>query len=109
MSFDDVPEDFPQPSFPLGTPTAHHPFDATLSLRGYVAWVTTEERYDRWAFCEALATQLLPFAQKEAAKLSNQFAEDVLGRVWVAIARMGWVSRAELDWLVLRMRALLQW
>ncbi|CAJ0736495.1 hypothetical protein R77592_04056 [Ralstonia mannitolilytica] len=71
MSLDNVPEDFPQPSFPIGTQSAQHPFDATLSWRGYVAWVTTEERYDRWAFCEALAKQLLPFAQDEAAKFGD--------------------------------------
>ncbi|CAG2152091.1 Uncharacterised protein [Ralstonia mannitolilytica] len=109
MSLDNVPEDFPQPSFPIGTQSAQHPFDATLSWRGYVAWVTTEERYDRWAFCEALAKQLLPFAQDEAAKFPGNSAEDALGQVWVAIARMGWVSLAELDWLILRIKALLQW
>lgn len=109
MSVDDVPEDFPQFSFPIGTPSAQHPFDATLSWRGYVAWVTTEERYDRWAFCEALAKQLLPFAQDEIAKHPSQSTECALGQVWLAVARTGWVSLAELDWLVQRMRELLQW
>nr|CUV25957.1 conserved protein of unknown function [Ralstonia solanacearum]CUV28138.1 conserved protein of unknown function [Ralstonia solanacearum]CUV35045.1 conserved protein of unknown function [Ralstonia solanacearum]CUV38487.1 conserved protein of unknown function [Ralstonia solanacearum]CUV59124.1 conserved protein of unknown function [Ralstonia solanacearum] len=109
MSFDDVPKDFPQSSFPIGALSAQHPFDATLSWRGYVAWVTTEERYDRWAFCEALAKQLLPFAQHEAERHPSQSAEGVLGRVWVAVARKGWVSLAELDWLVQRMKTLLQW
>lgn len=109
MSLHDVPEDFPQSSFLIGTPSAQHPFDSTLSWRGYVAWVTTEERCDRWVFCETLAKQLLPSVQDEAAKFPSQSTEDALGRVWLAIARTGWVSLAELDWLVLRMKTLLQW
>lgn len=109
MSLDDVPDDFPQSSFPTVAQGALHKLDAALPWRAYVAWVTPEGRYDRWVFCEALAKQLLPFAEHEAERHPSQSAEGVLGRVWVAVARKGWMSLAELDWLVQRMKALLQW
>ncbi|MGA4005797.1 hypothetical protein ACI2VR_05310 [Ralstonia nicotianae] len=109
MSLDDVPDDFPQSAFPTIVPSVRHNFDAALPWHFYVACVPPEGRYDRWAFCEGLAKQLLLFAQDEASRHPGQSSEDTLGRVWVAVARKGWVSLAELDWLVLRMKALLQW
>lgn len=109
MSFDDVPDDFPQSAFPTMVPDARYNFDAALPWRFYIASLTPEGRDDRWVYCEELAKQLLQFARDEATRHPDQSTQDTLGRVWVAVARKGWVSLAELDWLVLRMKALLQW
>lgn len=110
MSLDEVPDDFPRstpPHMAIGDELVN--IVAEGSWRAYIAGVGPEERYHRWLYCEALAKDLLLLARHEAEKHPSQSPEDTLGRVWVAIARKGWVSLAEVDWLVLRMKALLQW
>lgn len=110
MTLDEVPDDFPRSTFPhmaIGDELLNIVDEG--SWRVYIAGVGPEERYHRWRYCEALAKNVLLFAQHEAVKQPSQSAEDTLGRVWVAIARKGWVSLAEVDWLVLRVKALLQW
>ncbi|MGD7198333.1 hypothetical protein ACQCQP_10820 [Ralstonia pseudosolanacearum] len=110
MSLDEVPDDFPRSTLPhMAMRDELLNVDAAGSWRVYIAGVEPEERHHRWLYCEALAKNLLLFARHEAAKHPGQSPDDTLGCVWVAIARKGWVSLAELDWLVLRMKALLQW
>lgn len=109
MNFDDVPDDFPRPTVPAVVPGAQPKVGATLSWGVYIAGLTPEERYERWVICEDIVQQLLPVAQKDAAKYPHHSPDETLGRVRVAVARKGWVSPDELDWLLQRMKTLLQW
>lgn len=109
MNFNDVPDDFPRPTLPAVVPGAQPKAGFALSWNVYIRGQTPEERYERWSICEDLAKQLLPVAQDDAAKHLHHLPDESLGRVRVSVARKGWVSPAELDWLLERMRTLLQW
>ncbi|AQV92670.1 hypothetical protein BJN34_02035 [Cupriavidus necator] len=109
MNLNDVPDDFPQPWLPAVVPGGQPKVGATLSWNVYVGGQTPEGRFERWFICEDLAQQLLLVAQSDAAKHPHHSPDETLGRVRVSVARKGWVSPAELDWLLQRMKTLLQW
>ncbi len=109
MNLNDVPDDFPQPTLPTVVRGARPKLNAALSWGVYIAGLTPEERYERWFICEDLAKQLLPVAQEDATKYPHHSPEETLGRVRVSVAHKGWVSPAELNWLVERLKSLLRW
>ncbi|WP_432260833.1 hypothetical protein [Cupriavidus sp. TMH.W2] len=109
MNLDDVPDDFPRHTLPAAVSGAQPKLGLRQIGGVYVAGQTAEERYERWVFCEDLAKQLLRVAQKDSAKHHHHSPVETLRRVRTSVSRKGWVSGAELDWLMLRIKALLQW
>ncbi|KVT83343.1 hypothetical protein [Burkholderia ubonensis] len=109
MNLNDIPDDFPRPTLPAVVPGGQPEVGVALSWNVYLAGLTPEERYERWVICEDIAKQLLLVAQKDAAKYPHHSPDETLERLRRSVARKGWVSPAELDWLLQRMKALLQW
>ncbi|WP_115665645.1 hypothetical protein [Cupriavidus taiwanensis] len=107
MNIQDVPEDFPRVVIPAVV-TGAQPKICVREIDGrYVAGQTEEERYERWDICEDLAQQLLSVAQKDATGHPEHSTEETLRRVRISVERKGWVSEAELDWLIGRLGTLL--
>lgn len=75
----------------------------------YVCGQTDAERWERWDICEDLAHQLIPKAQKDSAAHPEHDTNTTLKRVCDAVARKNWVSLEELNWLISRLRVLLDW
>jgi hypothetical protein len=75
----------------------------------FVVGQTPEERFERWDLCEDLAQQLVPEALEDAAKYPHNSHDVTLQRVRDGLQRKGWVTVVEMDWLVERLRALLNW
>lgn len=108
MNIQDVPDDFPRVVIPAVV-TGAQPKVCVREMDGrYVGGQTDEERFERWDICKDLAQQLLPVAQKDAAAHPGQSTEETLRRVRLSMERKGWVSEAELDWLIRRLGVLLQ-
>lgn len=104
-----VPDDFPRDSLPAVVAGAQPKICVVLSDGNYVAGQTDAEREERWTICEDLAHQLVTKAQKDAATHPEDASDVTLERVRIAVKRKGWVSPAELTWLIVRVRALLDW
>jgi hypothetical protein len=94
----EVPDDFPRDAMPGAAPGVQ------IKLEGVLA----EERYERWLVCEDLAQQLVPVAKKDEAAHPEHRTEQTLERVCAAVASKAWVSPKELDWLMQRLRTLLE-
>jgi hypothetical protein len=75
----------------------------------FVVGLSDEERAERWTICEDLARQLVPKALKDAAKYPQHSNDVTLGRMRRAIEGKGWTERPETDWLMERLRTLLNW
>ncbi|CAG9217761.1 conserved hypothetical protein [Paraburkholderia tropica] len=105
----DVPLDFPRRTTHGVVAGIQPKVCAVLSKGRYVAEQTDREREERWEICEDLAHQLVPKAQEDAAAHPNHDANTTLVRVRDAVARKSWVSSDELNWLMARLRALLEW
>jgi hypothetical protein len=103
---DDVPEDFPRDIAPGVVSGAQPKICVVRSNETYVAGQTDQERYERWAICEDLVTQLRQVAVKDAAKHPGQALDVTLERIRVSVARKGWVSKLELHWIMRRLRSM---
>ncbi|ADG18185.1 conserved hypothetical protein [Paraburkholderia atlantica] len=106
---DHVPNNFPHHTSPEVVAGAQPKICVVLSEGKYVAGQTDNERRERWRICEDLAHQLMPKAEKDAAAHPEHSKDVTLDRIRAAVARKGWVSHAELKWLISRMRVLLNW
>lgn len=107
MNIQDVPEAFPRVD--ISVVTGVQPKICVREIHGrYVAGQTEEERFERWEICEDLAQQLLQVARKDGAEHPEHSAEATLKRVRISVERKGWVSEAELNWLIGRLGVLLQ-
>lgn len=104
-----VSDDFPRDESPGIVPGAQPKVCAVMFEGKYVAGQTAIEREERWSICEDLAHQLVPKALKEASAHPEQSQHVILERVRAAVASKGWVSDDELRWLIVRLRALLDW
>ncbi len=104
-----VPDDFPRDDSAGVVGGAQPKVCVVLSKGKYVAGQTDVEREERWGICEDLAHQLIPRAEKDAASHPEHTHAITLERMRAAVSRQGWVSHAELTWLISRMRALLNW
>ncbi|MEX3639675.1 MULTISPECIES: hypothetical protein [unclassified Paraburkholderia] len=104
-----VPNNFPSDDSPSVVAGARPKICVVLSEGKYVAGQTDLDRKERWSICEDLAHQLIPKAESDAAAHPEHSNELTLERVRAAVARKGWVSNAELTWLISRMRVLLNW
>ncbi|MEM5368929.1 hypothetical protein V4C53_23255 [Paraburkholderia azotifigens] len=69
---------------------------------------TQEKRFERWDICEDLAQQLVSVAHKESAKRPAYTRDMTLERIRKAVANKGWISPEELEWLMRRVRTLLE-
>lgn len=90
--------EFPRDAMPGAAPGVQ------IKLEGVLA----EERYERWLVCEDLAQQLVPIAKKDEAAHPEHGTEQTLEHVCAAVASKAWVSPKELDWLMQRLRTLLE-
>jgi hypothetical protein len=104
---DNVPHDFPDYGSPGVVAGAQPKICVVRSGGNYLAGQTGDERRERWDICEDLAHQLIPKARKDAATHPNHDADTTLMRVRDAVARKNWVSPDELNWVVSRLRVLL--
>ncbi|MDN7407976.1 hypothetical protein QZM42_05380 [Burkholderia vietnamiensis] len=105
----DVPDDFPRDVTPASLSGAQMKLAGRLIDGRFVVGQTPEERAERWDLCEDLAQQLVPKAQADAAKYPNNAHAVTLQRIRNAMARKGWVTVVEMDWLIERLRVLLEW
>ncbi|WP_061958298.1 hypothetical protein [Cupriavidus pauculus] len=104
-----VPENFPRLPIPAVIPGAQPKIGVVLSNGTYYAGQTPEERYERWDICEDLAQQLALVAKKDSAQHPEHSPEQTLQRVRISVSKKEWVSEAEMDWLLKRIRTLLAW
>ncbi|MDR8397127.1 MULTISPECIES: DUF2442 domain-containing protein [Paraburkholderia] len=104
-----VPNDFPWETTPASLAGAQ-PKLAVRSIGGrFVVGLTAAERFERWDMCEDLAQQLVPKTLKDAAKYPENSREVTLRRMKRAIEGKQWTSVVETDWLLERLRTLLNW
>lgn len=76
----------------------------------FVVGETAEERDARWDYYEDLAQQLVAPALKDVKKHPENAHEKTLRRVRNTVADKDWVEgKAEMDWLIERLRVLLGW
>jgi hypothetical protein len=104
-----VPDDFPWDTTPASLSGAQPKLAGRLIDGRLVIGLTAEERFERWDFCEDLAQQLVAVALKDATKYPQNSRDVTLQRVRRAIEGKGWVSVGEADWLIERLRILLNW
>jgi hypothetical protein len=104
-----VPDDFPGNSTTAVVAGAQPKICVRESGGKYVSGQTDAERRERWDICEDLAHQLIPKARNDAAAHPAHDADTTLERIRVAVARKNWVSPEELNWLIVRLRTLLNW
>jgi hypothetical protein len=104
-----VPEDFPRDVTPASLAGAHPKLAGRLIDGKFVVGLTEEERFERWGICEDLAQQLVGVARKDASKYPENSREVTLERVRRGIEGKHWTSAAETDWLMTRLRSLLEW
>jgi len=105
----EVPDDFPGNSTAAAVAGAQPKVCVRESGGKYVSGQTDAERYERGYICEDLAHQLIPKARNDAAAHPAHDADTTLERIRVAVARKNWVSPEELNWLIVRLRTLLNW
>ena len=104
-----VPEDFPRDVTPSSLAGAHPKLAGRLIDGKFVVGLTEEERFERWDICEDLAQQLVGVARKDASKYPENSREVTLERVRRGIEGKHWTSAVETDWLIARLRSLLEW
>lgn len=104
-----VPDDFPRDLAPAALSGAQPKLAARTTDGKFVASLTAEERAERWMVCEDLAHQLVSKALKDAVKHPQHSNDETLRRIRHAIEGKDWVSVIEADWLIERLRVLLEW
>lgn len=104
-----VPEDFPRDVAPASLAGAHPKLAGRLIDGKFVVGLTEEERLERWSMCEDLAQQLVGVARKDASKYPDNSREVTLERLRRGIEGKQWTSVVETDWLMTRLRSLLEW
>ena len=104
-----VPEDFPRDVTPAALAGAHPKLAGRLIDGKFVVGMTEEERFERWDICEDLARQLVGVAHKETSNHPENSREVTLERIRRGIEGKQWTSVVETDWLMVRLRYLLEW
>jgi hypothetical protein len=104
-----VPEDFPRDVTPASLAGAHPKLAGRLIDGKFVVGLTEEERFERWDICEDLAQQLVGVARRDALRYPENSPEMTLGRVRRGVEGKQWTSVVETDWLMARLRSLLDW
>lgn len=104
-----VPKGFPWDATPASLAGAQPKFAGRRIAGRVVVGMTAPERFERWDLCEDLARQLIPKALKDASKFPQNSREVTLRRIRRAIEGKGWTTVVETDWLMERLRVLLQW
>ncbi len=72
----------------------------------YTVPFSDDDQAERWELCEDLARALCHLAIRDAYRRSH---DEALTRIRAALRRRSWVTAAELDWVISRMRRLLGW
>jgi hypothetical protein len=104
-----VPDDFPHDVAPAALAGAQPKLAARMINGRFVVGLTEEARSERRQICEDLAQQLIVPARKDAAKYPQNSHDVVLERIRDAIAGKYWGSVVEMNWIIVRLRALLRW
>ncbi|MFL9914708.1 DUF2442 domain-containing protein [Paraburkholderia fungorum] len=104
-----VPTNFPWDPTPALLSGAQPKLAGRMIDGRFVVGLTAEERWVRWDMCEDLARQLVKKTLQDAAKFPMHSHDVTLKRMRRAIERKGWLERLETDWLMDRLRVLLNW
>jgi len=104
-----VPEDFPRDVTPASIAGAHPKLAGRLIDGKFVVGLTEEERFERWDICEDLAQQLVEVVHREASRYPENSCEETLDRVRRGIEAKQWTYAVETNWLMARLRSLLEW
>lgn len=104
-----VPADFPWNPIPASLSGAQPKLAGRMIDGKFVVGLTAEERWVRWDMCEDLARQLVPKALHDAAKYPQNSNDFTLRRVRRAVEARSWTEGLETDWLIERLRVLLDW
>jgi predicted YcjX-like family ATPase len=104
-----APDDFPWDTTPASLSGTQPKLAGRMIDGKFVVGLTSEERYGRWAICEDLAQQLIAVVHKDAAKFPEHSRDETLQRVRRGTQTKDWVSVVEMDWLIRRLRTLLDW
>ncbi|ACC75966.1 hypothetical protein PPMP20_18025 [Paraburkholderia phymatum] len=107
METDSIPEDFPT-AISAVVPGAQPKLCVLRRVGLYVADQDDDARRQRWLMCEDLTSQLVSVAVKDTRGRPAPH-EETLHRIRLSVARKCWVSPAELDWVIKRLRQLLAW
>ncbi|WP_321947831.1 hypothetical protein [Paraburkholderia sp. J10-1] len=104
-----VPADFPWHPTPASL-SGFQPKLAGRMIGGkFVVGLTAAERFERWDMCEDLARQLIPKVLQDATKFPQHSHDVTLARMRRAIEAKSWTEGLETDWLIERLRVLLDW
>lgn len=104
-----VPNDFPRGEI-LGWVAGTSPKLILRRVDGrYVSRDTDEERRERFVACEELAFDLVKVVTTDQMQHPTFTRDQALERVRSAILDKRWVSEAEADWTVRRLREHLEW
>ncbi|MFL9959077.1 DUF2442 domain-containing protein [Paraburkholderia nemoris] len=104
-----IPDDFPRDTTPASL-SGTQPKLAVRKIAGrLVGGLTGPELYQRWDLCEDLARQLVLKTLKDQEKFPENSHDTTLRRMRRAIEGKGWTSVVETDWLMERLRVLLEW
>ena len=104
-----APDDFPWDRTPPSLSGSQPKLAGRLIDGKFVVGQTAAERDERWDMCEDLAQQLVPKTLQDAEKNPENTRDATLRRIRRALVRKDWLSTAELDWLMQRLRVLLGW
>ncbi|MBP0590496.1 hypothetical protein J8I87_12360 [Paraburkholderia sp. LEh10] len=107
METNDVPDDFPF-GISAVVPGAQPKLCVIRRAGKYFADHEGVSRRERWLLCEDLASQLVIVAVKHGRGRPSSH-EETLQCIRLAVARKDWVSTAELNWVISRLRQLLAW
>ena len=94
------------PSFPrkpdMGSEAGAQPKLLVRQVEGqYVQAYTDEELRARYAFCDDLLIQLLPYSRRKASEHPEWSSEQLLQKVAASLRSKGWgLTEAEVGWLI---------
>lgn len=109
-----IPDDFPHGGLATAIAGVQPKLAARLVDGRYVVGETEEERLERYLICEDLAMQLSGYCRRKASENPSWTTDVVLERTRkgsdARITSGQWdISLAEMDWVMLRCKALLEW
>jgi hypothetical protein len=96
-----VPADFPRERHPAGVSGAHPKLAVRKVGEQYVAGFSEEEIASRFARCDDLLLQLLPYCRRKASEHPEWGSQQLLAKVALSLRTKGWdLTDFEIDWLV---------
>lgn len=101
-----IPEDFPREPDPSALSGAQPKLAVRLVDGKYISGYTAEERAERHDMCADLVLQLARYYQRKRSERPERTKEELLTLIAEALPAKNWgLSRAEIEWCVLRLTA----